>query len=432
MRQRILAAIVGVATVAVMVFAVPLGATVRNLTIQDELHEIEHAAERVGRAVEPENVAPGVATDVRNLAPKEFAVGLYDRAGHLVGGSGPRSLEPELRGALSGNITTRSGASLRVAVPIGVRPTTGAVRATATSTNVNSRVRRAWTLLGGFALLAIATAAALAWWLSRQLDAPLLRLAAAAHRVGDGDFTSRAPRSGVIEIDGVAEAIDATAERLGAALDRERSFSSDVSHQLRTRVAGLRITLEAAVLTPTSEHEAIQQAIEETDRLESTIVELLTLARDNRSNIPPVDLVALFDEIQAGWRTRLAEAARPLRVEVEPGLLEPRVSAIAIRHIIDVLVDNAYRHARGEIRVTARSSRDGIAIDVHDEGPGITRAPDELFLRRATGPDGHGIGLALARSLAEAEGCRLVVTRRLPGAQFTLTIPLSPITTSPD
>ena len=81
-----------------------------------------------------------------------------------------------------------------------------AVRATATSNDVNSRVRRAWLLLGAFALFAILPAALLAWWLSRQLDAPLLRLVAAAHRVGDGDFTSRAPRSGVAEIDDVAEA----------------------------------------------------------------------------------------------------------------------------------------------------------------------------------------------------------------------------------
>ena len=279
MRRRILVAIIGVAAVAVLVFAVPLGATVRNLTIQDDLNEIERAAEHVGRAVEPEDVDASSASALR-LASSEFTIGIYDQRGRRVTGRGPARLEPDLHGALNGAVATKSGSPLRVAVPIGVHPTTGVVRASAASANVKSRVLRAWLVLAGFAVLAISAAAALAWWLSRRLDAPLVRLAAAAHRVGDGDFTTRAPRSGVAEIDSVAQAIDTTAGRLGSALERERSFSADVSHQLRTRVAGLRVTLEAAAVTGTSERDAIHNAIEETERLEATIVELLALARD--------------------------------------------------------------------------------------------------------------------------------------------------------
>src|SRR5207247_6847546 len=124
----------------------------------------------------------------------EFAIGVYDQHGRRVRGVGPPRLEPDLRGALHGAVTTRTGSHLRVAVPVGVEPTSGVVRAAATSSNVDARVLRAWLVLAGFALLAIGAAAALAWWLSRRLDAPLVRLAAAAHRVADGDFTTRAPR----------------------------------------------------------------------------------------------------------------------------------------------------------------------------------------------------------------------------------------------
>jgi signal transduction histidine kinase len=297
------------------------------------------------------------------------------------------------------------------------------VRATAGSANVDARVVRAWLVLAAFALLAIGSAAALAWWLSRRLDAPLVRLAAAAHRVGDGDFTTRAPRSGVAEIDEVAQAIDTTAGRLGAALDRERSFSADVSHQLRTRVTGLRVTLEAAAHTGTAEHDVIVQAIEETDRLESTIVELLALARDTGGDRPPLDVQATLDDLEQSWHGRLAAESRPLRVQAEPALPSPQVSAIAARQILDVLIDNAARHGRGEVKVTARATHDGIAIDVDDEGPGITTPAEDLFRRPVGDTDGHGIGLALARSLAEAEGGRLVVSRRTPGAQFTLLLP---------
>jgi signal transduction histidine kinase len=423
-RRRILVAIIGVAAIAVLVFAIPLGVTVRNLTIQDELNELERAAERAGRSVEPENV-PSSSTPALRLAGNEFTIGIYDRQGQRVGGRGPARLETDLRQALHGNVITRNGSHLRVAVPVGVVPTSGAVRVTATSANVDSRVRGAWLVLGGFALLAISAATVLAWWLSRRLDAPLMRLAAAAHRVGDGDFTTRAPRSGVAEIDDVAQAIDTTAGRLGAALDRERSFSTDVSHQLRTRVAALRVTLEATAVTGTSEHEAILSAIEETERFESTIVELLTLARDVGGSRTPLDVRVMLDELERSWHGRLADQGRPLRVQTETDLPSPRVSAVAAREILDVLVDNTMRHAQGEVKVTARVTHDGIAIDIEDEGPGITIPPDELFRRRATDPDGHGIGLGLARSLAEAEGGRLVVTRRAPGAHFTLLLPVA-------
>ena len=423
MRRRILVAIVGAAAVAVTVFAIPLGITVRNLTIKDELNEIERAAERVGRALEPEAVETGSAQAL-HLPSSEFAIGVYNQQGRRVRGVGPSRLEPDLRRALGGTVTTRSGAHLRVAVPVGVHPTSGVVRAAATSSNVDARVLRAWLVLAGFALAAIGAAAALAWWLSRRLDAPLMQLAAAAHRVGDGDFTTRAPRSGVAEIDGVAQAIDTTAERLGAALDRERSFSADVSHQLRTRVAGLRVTLEAAELTGASEHKAIHTAIEETDRLEATIVELLALARDTGSVRAPLDTPAMLDELEHSWHGRLADQGRPLRLRAEPSLPAPHVSAIAVRQILDVLVDNAMRHAHGAVVINARATRDGLAIDVDDDGPGITGAPEDVFQRRATGSDGHGIGLALARSLAEAEGGRLVVTRREPGARLTLLLPV--------
>ncbi len=418
-------AIVGIAAIAILIFAIPLAATVRDLTVQDELNELERSAERVGRAIEPENVEKTGTLAVAEHG-REFTTGVYDRKGLRVSGVGPRHLDTDLRGALRGKVVRHDGSPLRVAVPIGVDPTRGAVRATALDADVNGRVLRAWLLLGAFALAAMGAAAALAWWLSRRLDAPLSRLAWAARRIGDGDFTTRVPRSGVAEIDDVAEAIDTTAERLGESLNRERAFSADVSHQLRTRVAGLRVTLELAALTRASEQETIAHAIEETDRLESTIDELLALARDTHVERAPLDARALLDDVEQSWHGRLAESGRPLRVMVEPGLPSARASATAARQILEVLVDNASRHGRGEVRLSARPAHDGIAIDVEDDGPGITGDADDLFARRGRGDDGHGIGLALARTLAEAEGGRLVLARHTPGAAFTLLLPVAP------
>jgi signal transduction histidine kinase len=97
-------------------------------------------------------------------------------------------------------------------------------------------------------------------------------------------------------------------------------------------------------------------------------------------------------------------------------------SAAAVRQILAVLVDNSVQHGAGTVTVTARDAGGALAVDVSDQGSGLAVPADQLFARRAPGASGHGIGLALARSLAEAEGGRLSVTRVAP-PMFTLLVP---------
>jgi len=87
------------------------------------------------------------------------------------------------------------------------------------------------------------------------------------------------------------------------------------------------------------------------------------------------------------------------------------------------LLDNAAVHGRGAVTVSVRDAAGALAVDVADEGPGIEVADAELFVRRSSRAAGHGIGLALARSLAEAEGGRLRLTRPSPPT-FTLLLPV--------
>ena len=100
-----------------------------------------------------------------------------------------------------------------------------------------------------------------------------------------------------------------------------------------------------------------------------------------------------------------------------------RASAPAINQVLDVLIGNALQHGRGTVTVRARHAPRSIAIEVSDEGPGPPTDADDVFRRRPASATGRGIGLALARSLTEAEGGRLTLSRAGPGPRFTLLLP---------
>ena len=88
-------------------------------------------------------------------------------------------------------------------------------------------------------------------------------------------------------------------------------------------------------------------------------------------------------------------------------------SAIAFDQLLDVLISNAHRHGHGTITVAIRSLLGGTALDVQDEGTGLVAADAERIFRRGVGKH-HGLGLSIGRTLAEAEGARLIVTNLLP------------------
>jgi signal transduction histidine kinase len=225
----------------------------------------------------------------------------------------------------------------------------------------------------------------------------------------------------VAEIDTVAGSLNATAARLGVVLERERAFSADASHQLRTPLTALRLRLEGGLLPEASLRPAVIAALEEIDRLQRTVDELLELARDAPRDRRPLDLAELCTEAEGRWRAALAATHRPLQLLLPPSLPAVAVSASAMRQILDVLLDNATVHGAGAVRVVVGELPGGVYVDVGDEGPG-TLAAERVFARRESGAGGSGIGLALARSLAEAEGGRLLLTHAGPAPVFRLVL----------
>src|SRR5207244_13327701 len=142
------------------------------------------------------------------------------------------------------------------------------------------------------------------------LARPLERLTVAARRLGQGDFSVRAGRADVPEVDAVAAALNSTAQRLGELVERERTFTTAASHQLRTPLAALRLELQALALRDPGAPE-LATALAQVDRLETTIETLLSVAHDTRRGDERVELRAVLGAAAPRWRGRLAAAARP-------------------------------------------------------------------------------------------------------------------------
>jgi signal transduction histidine kinase len=430
--RRILAGTLGITTLALAVFGLPLALFAQRLYRNQAVVRLQEDAAEAGIAV-PASFE--TSDDPVELPPPGDGtrLALYDAEGVRRVGDGPARADPAVTAALRGEASEGAGGGFMVAaVPLTADERVfAAVRAAVPRRAVDARVHRAWLAMAGLAVTALAAAALVAHTLARRLSRPVAALAGAAGRLGDGDFSVRAEASGVPEVDEAAAALNRTAARLGDLLARERAFSADASHQLRTPLTRLRMRLEAALAGAGADREAaVRSTLEEVDRLDATVEDLLALARDTAPLRERLDVAALLAEVERRWHGPLAAAGRPLRVAAASDLPAVEASIPALRQVLDVLIDNAAQHGAGVVTVQARPLAGAVAIEVADEGPGPDGDGEALFRRRAEGARGRGIGLALARSLVEADGGRLVLSRPGPGPCFTVALPA--VDASPD
>ncbi|WP_033292283.1 sensor histidine kinase [Amycolatopsis jejuensis] len=419
MRRRIVTLTVLAAVLATSLFGLPLAIGVLWYFRTHTTSELERAADGAAVAVS-HALAEGKPLQ---LPETEYGakVGVYDPAGRLLAGEGPASADNVVRGVAATRtdmLNQRVGDDDVLAVPVLTgAELTGIVRAAVPRTALIQDVGVIWLVMAGCAVAAVLASWLVARRIAARLTRPLEDLAGAAARLGEGDFTARAPRSDVAEIDRVGAALDVTATRIGETLERERAFSAEASHQLRTPLAALRLQLESALETPGQDpYTAVRAGITAADRLERTVEDLLALSRERRAPRDVLDLDALLAELL----DIPLPGGRRLRLEVtDPPLV--RASAPAVRQVLAVLLDNAVLHGRGTITVRARDAGGALAVDVLDEGPDLGER--DPFTEHTAG--GHGIGLRLARSLAEAEGGRLRLSHPHPPT-FTLLLPDEP------
>ncbi|MBV8959532.1 MAG: HAMP domain-containing histidine kinase [Actinobacteria bacterium] len=419
MTRRVLSAIVIVAALVIVGFGVPLGAAVQDLYREEALAELVREAARAGTSVP--STDPSDPIELRHPA-HGVDLAVYGPDGRRLTGTGPAHGGDEVTVAATGRIAEHEGDPFVVATPISsAEQVVAVVRAELPASTVANRVHRAWLLMSALAAGLLVVAVIVGRALSTRISKPVAELASASARLGHGDFTVRPASSGIAELDAAADNLALTAERLGRLVERERAFSADVSHQLRTPLTGLRLHLETALANPTADpRPAMDIALGEVDRLEGTIDDLLALAREEPTDRGPVDLREILDVVEHAWHGPLAAQGRPLRVDIAPGPLSVHAARAAVVQVLDVLVGNAAQHGRGVVQIRCSRVGDGVVLDVSDDGPGPGLDADAIFQRRAG--SGHGIGLSLARSLVHAEGGRLLLAHAGSPTTFRLVL----------
>lgn len=276
-------------------------------------------------------------------------------------------------------------------------------------------------------LLAVA-AAALGLWFARRMSRPFTELARVARQLGDGQFQIDLPSYSVPEAREICASLKSTGERLDQLVRREREFAVNASHQLRTPITALRLSLEDLALWPDTTpemREELDRSVAELDRLNGAITELLDLARGRRlGDRSEIDLSALVAAVAQRWQSRIEEEGRTV-VTRAPGLIRAQVPAGPVEQVLDVLVENARLHGRGTITLTTRDAGSHLEVVVADEGRRALTG--DIFHRGVTtrsGPgDAHGIGLAVASELAEVAGGHLSLDTSAATTTFVLWLP---------
>ncbi len=433
MTRRLLFGYLGLTVLVLAVLEVPLAITQARTARADLTAKVERDAVALGSlAQEAVRVRDAEALDrVREIA-EEYAA---DTGGRVVvtGARGTSlvdssdafelgrdfSTRPEVQAALAGTVVSGIRESetlgtrlLYVAVPVASGGVVdGAVRITYPTSELDERVRRYRLTLLAIAGIVLLAAAGIGVLLARSVTGPLRRVESTAAEFGRGNLSARAPVGGPPEVRELAHSFNDTAAKLESLLHSQEQFVADASHELRTPLTALRLRLENLErdVQPAGRGD-LEAAIDEAERLNRMVQDLLALARADATEAPaePVDLGELARSRAEAWEAYAAERGVTVVAE-SAGRPVARAGRGRVEQIVDNLLSNALEVSpRGRrVRLVAEARRDTAVIRVIDEGPGMTadersRAFDRFWRGRQDGA-GSGLGLAIVKRLVEAD-----------------------------
>lgn len=399
MRDRLVATFVGLTLLVLALFAVAASYVVADVVQDQERERTDRTAALVAAAVGA-RLAAGATVDqdyFTSLLRDDERVDYRTPAGTpitagTVTGDGPRSTRSVDGG---GSVTLSvSGRSMADRVSAGVLPL----------------------VLLSLALAAVAGVVAVV--MARRFARPFGELSVVAAEIGAGRFDTPVPRYRVREADELGRALRDTGRRLDVLLERERSLAVNASHELRTPITALRLSLEDLALwkqVPPEVAAELTSAIAAVDRLGVAVTELLEERRDDALDVEvDVDLVDLTSTVAERWRDRLSAHGREL-VLASSGPVPAKVATEPVQQVLDALLAQASEAGTGTVTVDVSVLRTVLRVRVSDQGP--RRLPSGV-LHGDAGVD----GLDEAAVTAESVG-GYVTVQDAPQSRVMLILP---------
>jgi heavy metal sensor kinase len=306
---------------------------------------------------------------------------------------------------------------------------------------VQARLRGLSTILIALSIGSWLMAAVLGRWTCRRALAPVGRMATAARSMSAASIDQRLPNAATKdELDELGKAFNGLLDRLQDSLERQRRFTGDASHQLRTPLTAMLGQIEVALRqdrTAEEYHGTLERVQTQALEMRQIVELLLFLARaDAESSTPARETLSLtnwVDDYVTRWSTHAR--ATDLKVDaLQEDALDVEANAALLSQLAGNLLDNAFKYSAPGTTITLRLHRESgtVALSVEDAGRGIA-AEDlphifEPFYRSAAarrqGIGGVGLGLAVARRIAQVLGGDIFVESILhQGSRFTLRLP---------
>ncbi len=269
--------------------------------------------------------------------------------------------------------------------------------------------------------LALGAAVVVGGLQAKTLRGPLAGLQRRAESLGSGQKREPLRTSGIAEVDRVNELLERSADRVDRLIAAERQFASDASHQLRTPLTALSMRLEEIMQAEDQQtvREEAASALAQAERLATVVEHLLDGVRDNNLRAGPVPLDEIVLQQVVEWEPAFGARHRVVKATGTRGLVA-LATPNGLSQVLATLLENSLIHGAGTVTVSTRSTGISLVVEVSDEGPGVpAELGSRIFERSVSGRRGTGLGLAVARELAEADGGRLELVQQKP-AMFAL------------
>jgi len=412
MRLRISLLVVAASSLVLVSFLIPLALVLRTLAADRAISAATAEAQSMAPLVTTVETSSLRLTVDQVNAETDTPVTIFLPSGTELGQPAPFS--PAIQLARNGRSFTAEapgGEQVLVAVE-GLAGGSAVIRTFVPGSVLRHGVARAWLLLGGVGLLLLVLSVLVADQLARSLVRPLTALARASDRLAAGDLSARAAVAGPPEVRRAGAGLNRLAVRIGELLAHERETVADLSHRLRTPLTALRIDAESL-----RDGAEMERLLADVSSVERTVSEIIREARRPGGGTQVIcDAARVIAERAAFWWPLAEDQDRRMTVEVAPGPVPVFVAADDLATCADVLLGNVFAHTPEGVAFAIRLSRraeGGAWLVVADDGPGFGAA--DPTRRGQSSAGSTGLGLDIARRIAEASGGTLIIGRSAAG-----------------